>query len=144
LYIYIYLFSFLTLISIFCICHALVNKVVCVCVTGNRYIPRPELVMEACNSPTVSSNVIALMLSEHKMASLSTRLLSSPIELRADRMTHMSQRLMWTARRFARFNGEPCNVTRRSIPGLVCKHNGQCQAKTVPMIVIRWRNYWHC
>ena len=27
---YIYLFSFLTLISIFCICHALVNKVVCV------------------------------------------------------------------------------------------------------------------
>jgi len=29
LFVYIYLFSFLTLISILCICHALVNKVVC-------------------------------------------------------------------------------------------------------------------
>ena len=29
---YIYIFSLLTLTSIFCICHALVNKVVCVCV----------------------------------------------------------------------------------------------------------------
>jgi len=28
--VYIYIFSFLTLVSIFCICHALVNKVVCV------------------------------------------------------------------------------------------------------------------
>ena len=75
------------------------------------YVLRPDWVMEACRRPTVSSNVIALMLSEHRIASLSTRLLSSAIELRADRMTHMSHRLMCTARRLARFNGEPCNVT---------------------------------
>jgi len=75
--------------------------------------PRRECVMEDCSRPTVSSNVIALMLSEHRIASLSTRLLSSAIELRADRMTHMSHRLIWTARRLARFNGEPYKHQQR-------------------------------
>jgi len=66
----------------------------------------------------VSSNVIALMLSEHKIASLSTRFVSSAFELRADSMTHMSHMLMCTARRLARFSGDPCGVktTQISLP----------------------------
>ena len=42
------------------------------------------------------------------MASLSTRWGSSRLRSLADNITHISQRLMFTARRFARFNGEPC------------------------------------
>ena len=63
---------------------------------------------ESCSRPTVSSNVMALMLSEQRIDSLSTRLLSSLVPLRADSMTHMEQVLMLTARRLARFRGEPC------------------------------------
>ena len=63
-----------------------------------------------CRRPDVSSNVIALMLSEHKIASLSTRLVSSAFELRADSMTHISHMLISTARRLARFSGDPWRV----------------------------------
>ena len=57
--------------------------------------------------PLVSSNVIALILSEQSIASLSTRLPSSTFDLRADRMTHIEHRFTFTARRLARFNEEP-------------------------------------
>jgi len=60
------------------------------------------------NKPLVSSNVIALILSEQSIASLSTRLPSSTFDLRADRMTHMEHRFTFTARRLARFSDEPC------------------------------------
>jgi len=71
----------------------------------------PEFVrIEVRSSPIVESKVIALMFSEHKIASLSTRLLSSMLFFRADSITHMSQRLMLTARRFARFSGEPLDT----------------------------------
>ena len=56
----------------------------------------------------VSSNVMALMLSEARMASLSARVGSSLLGTLAERMTHMSHRLTFTARRSARLNGEPC------------------------------------
>ena len=63
---------------------------------------------ESASSPTVSSNVMALMLSEQRIDSLSTRLLSSFVPLRADSMTHMEHVLMLTALKLARFSGEPC------------------------------------
>jgi len=47
------------------------------------------------------------MLSEQRIASLSTRLPSSTLDLRADRMTHIEQRFTFTARRLARFSDEP-------------------------------------
>jgi len=76
------------------------------------YSPGPTAHEYAWSSPMLLSKVIAFILSEHKIASLSTRLLSSPFELRAERMTHMSQRLMWTARRLGRFSGEPWNIIK--------------------------------
>ena len=49
------------------------------------------------------------MLSEHRIASLSTKLPSSTLDLHADKMTHISHRLMLTALKLARFNGDPCH-----------------------------------
>ena len=56
----------------------------------------------------VSSKVMALMLSEARMASLSAKVGSSLEGTLAERMTHISQRLTLTARRSARLSGEPC------------------------------------
>ncbi len=64
---------------------------------------------DASRSPNVSSKVMALILREHRMASLSTKLLSSTLDLRADRITHISHRLIFTALRFALLRGEPWN-----------------------------------
>ena len=55
---------------------------------------------------------MALILSEHSIASLSTRLLSSTFEFRADRIMHISHMLILHALKLARFSGDPCNVTR--------------------------------
>lgn len=55
----------------------------------------------------VSSKVMALMLSEARMASLSARVGSSLLGTLADRMTHISHRLTLTARRSALLNGDP-------------------------------------
>ena len=55
----------------------------------------------------VSSNVMALMLSEARMASLSARVGSSLEGTLAERMTHMSHRFTFTALRSARLRGEP-------------------------------------
>ncbi len=55
----------------------------------------------------VSSKVMALMLSDAKMASLSAKVGSSFEGTLAERITHMSQRLTLTARRSARLRGEP-------------------------------------
>jgi hypothetical protein len=57
----------------------------------------------------VSSKVMALMLSEARMASLSARVGSSLLGTLADRMTHISHRLTLTARRSALLNGDPYN-----------------------------------
>ena len=54
-----------------------------------------------------SPKVIALMLSEERMASLSAREGSSPAATLADRMTHMSHRFTLTDLRSARLRGEP-------------------------------------
>lgn len=62
-------------------------------------------------TPMVSSNVMALMLSDAKMASLSARVGSSLLGTLADRMTHMSHKLTLTARKSARLSGDPCNLT---------------------------------
>lgn len=70
---------------------------------------------EACISPILSSNVMALMLREHKMASLSTRWGSSKFLSLADKITHISQRFTFTARRLARFRGEPWNRTLQKL-----------------------------
>lgn len=55
----------------------------------------------------VSSNVIALILSEAKIASLSASVGSSLLGILADKITHMSHKLMFTALRSARLRGEP-------------------------------------
>ena len=55
----------------------------------------------------VSSNVMALMFSEARMASLSANVGSSLHGTLADKMTHMSQRLTFTALRSALDKGEP-------------------------------------
>lgn len=81
---------------------------------GRLYKPALAAWAEACNRPIVSSKVMALMLSEQSIASLSTRLLSSILVFLADRMTHMSLKLMLTARRLARFKGDPWNRKRQN------------------------------
>lgn len=58
----------------------------------------------------MSSNVMALMLSDAKIASLSASVGSSLLGTLADRMTHMSHRLTLTARKSARLSGDPCQV----------------------------------
>ena len=62
----------------------------------------------------VSSNVMALMLSDAKMASLSARVGSSLLGTLADRMTHMSHKLTLTARKSARLSGDPCNIQKKN------------------------------
>ena len=57
--------------------------------------------------PMVSSKVMALMLREARMASLSARVGSSLEGTLAERMTHMSHRFTFTALRSARLRGEP-------------------------------------
>ena len=71
--------------------------------------PEPE---RATALVVASSNIIALMLSEQRIASLSTRLPSSTLQLRADSTIHMSHMLILHARKWARFNGEPYVRTR--------------------------------
>ena len=56
----------------------------------------------------VSSNVMALMLSDAKIASLSASVGSSLLGTLADKMTHMSHKLTLTARKSARLSGDPC------------------------------------
>ena len=58
-------------------------------------------------TPMVSSKVIALMLRDAKIASLSARVGSSLDGTLADRITHISQRLTLTARKSARLRGDP-------------------------------------
>ena len=54
-------------------------------------------------------NVIVLMLSEHRMDSLSINVGSSMEVSFVVRITHMRQRFTRITRRFDRFNGEPCS-----------------------------------
>jgi len=79
--------------------------------TDKRRSERVELVGPEPERTTAfvvaSSNIIALMLSEQRIASLSTRLPSSKLQLRADRTMHMSHMLILHARKWARLNGEP-------------------------------------
>ena len=60
-------------------------------------------------TPMVSSNVIALMFSEARIASLSAKVGSSFDGTLAERITHISHKFTFTARRSARLSGEPCN-----------------------------------
>jgi len=53
---------------------------------------------------------IVLMLSEHRMDSLSINVGSSVDFSLVVRMTHMWHRFTWMTRRFDRFSGDPCNV----------------------------------
>ena len=90
----------------------------CVCESVSRgagFCLIPGAGVDACSSPMLSSKVMALMLREQRMASLSTRLGSSRFLSLADTITHMSHRLMFTARRFARFSGEPWNGNAQSL-----------------------------
>lgn len=81
----------------------------CVCSNEQRYILNWKILL--CErTPIVSSNVMALMLSDAKIASLSARVGSSLLGTFADRMTHMSHRLTLTARKSARLSGDPCNM----------------------------------
>lgn len=66
----------------------------------------------ACRTPMLSSNCIDLMLSDAKMHSLSCSEASSILFWLADRITHMSQRLMFTALKSARLNGVPFSRDR--------------------------------
>lgn len=59
----------------------------------------------------VSSKVIALILSDARMASLSASVGSSLLGTFAESMTHISQRFTFTARRSARLSGEPWEIT---------------------------------
>ena len=58
----------------------------------------------------VSSKVIALILREAKMASLSARVGSSFEGTLADRITHISQRLTLTALKSALLRGDPLST----------------------------------
>ena len=60
--------------------------------------------------PLALLNVIALILRDASMASLSIMAGSSATETLAERMMHMSQRLMLTALRSALLMGEPCRT----------------------------------
>ena len=64
----------------------------------------------AFRTPIVSSNVMALILSDAKMASLSAKVGSSLEGTLADKITHISQRLTLTALRSARLKGDPWKV----------------------------------
>lgn len=63
------------------------------------------------STPMVSSKVIALILRDARMASLSARVGSSLLGTLADRIQHMSHKFTLTARRSALLNGEPCRNT---------------------------------
>lgn len=71
------------------------------------FVPTPPL-----STPIVSSNVIALMFNEARIASLSASVGSSLDGTFADRIQHMSQRLTLTARKSARLSGEPWKIKR--------------------------------
>jgi len=58
-------------------------------------------------TPIVSSKVMALILSDARIASLSARVGSSLLGTLADSMTHISQRLTLTALKSARLSGDP-------------------------------------
>jgi hypothetical protein len=60
------------------------------------------------STPIVSSKVMALMLSDARIASLSARVGSSLLGTLAERMQHMSHRLTLTARKSALLSGDPC------------------------------------
>ena len=66
------------------------------------------IVLLCVRTPIVSSKVMALMLSDARMASLSASVGSSLEGTLAERMTHMSHRFTFTARRSALLRGEPC------------------------------------
>lgn len=74
---------------------------------GGCVIPVLPLVVPALSTPIVSSNVIALMFNEARIASLSASVGSSLDGTFAERMQHMSQRFTLTARKSARLSGEP-------------------------------------
>jgi len=59
----------------------------------------------------VSSKVMALILRDASIASLSARVGSSLLGTFADRMQHISHRFTFTARRSALLNGEPCGMS---------------------------------
>ena len=84
---------------------------VCLC-KYRMFIPRVVkgyiIVLLCVRTPIVSSKVMALMLSDARMASLSARVGSSLEGTLAERMTHMSHRFTFTARRSALLRGEPC------------------------------------
>lgn len=61
-------------------------------------------------TPMVSSKVIALILSDARMASLSASVGSSLLGTFAESMTHISHRLTFTALRSARLSGEPWKI----------------------------------
>lgn len=65
----------------------------------------------------LSSNCIDLMLSDAKMHSLSCSEASSILFWLADRITHMSQRLMLTALKSARLNGVPFGTEEKKKVG---------------------------
>lgn len=76
---------------------------------GGCVFPVFPLVVPALSTPIVSSNVIALMFNEARIASLSASVGSSFDGTFAERMQHMSQRFTLTARKSARLSGEPFN-----------------------------------
>lgn len=91
--------------------------------TGEEYY-RLSLPWElACKTPMLSSNCIDLMLSDAKMHSLSCSEVSSILFWLADRITHMSQRLMLTALKSARLNGVPFGREER-------KKKRRCKSET--------------
>lgn len=59
----------------------------------------------------MSSKVMALILRDARIASLSARVGSSLLGTFADRMQHMSHRFTFTARKSALLNGEPCGTS---------------------------------
>ena len=60
------------------------------------------------------------MLREHKMASLSTKLPSSELlKLLADKITHISHKLIFTALSAALFNGVLCEVVKKYVSSCI-------------------------
>lgn len=70
-------------------------------------MPQSKIDLLCVRTPMVSSNVIAFIFSEAKMASLSASVGSSLLGILAERITHMSHKLMFTALKSARLRGEP-------------------------------------
>lgn len=72
--------------------------------TFPKVLPLAELFVM---TPIVSSNVIALIFKLAKIASLSANVGSSEEGIFADRMTHISHKFIFTARKSARDKGDP-------------------------------------